>query len=148
MNLFGILLFSASLVAAVGTVQRLTSPYRWVIAAAWLALGFFALLVPERQPGVVAALKGLRWKRSQFGRGWLITGDTGSGKTSSGVNQLAHQVFRSEPHWGGLCIDEKGVYWETLKAMRRVMVAQQTSSTSKSAPMTLRPDGRPRNVST
>jgi hypothetical protein len=54
---------------------------------------------------------------NQFCRGWLITGDTGSGKTSSGINQLAHQVFQNEPNWGGLCIDEKGVYWETLSAM-------------------------------
>ncbi len=67
----------------------------------------------------VACLGGLTWRRSQFCRGWLITGDTGSGKTTSGVNQLAHQVFQNEPTWGGLCIDEKGVYWETLAAMAR-----------------------------
>ena len=58
----------------------------------------------------VARLGGLTWRRNQFCRGWLITGDTGSGKTTSGVNQLAHQVFQNEPTWGGLCIDEKGVY--------------------------------------
>jgi hypothetical protein len=67
----------------------------------------------------VARLGGLTWKRNQFCRGWLITGDTGSGKTSSGINQLAHQVFQNEPKWGGLCIDEKGVYWETLAAMAK-----------------------------
>ena len=67
----------------------------------------------------VARLGGLTWKRNQFCRGWLITGDTGSGKTSSGINQLAHQVFQNEDKWGGLCIDEKGVYWETLSAMAR-----------------------------
>ncbi len=67
----------------------------------------------------VAQLGGLTWKRNQFCRGWLITGDTGSGKTSSGINQLAHQVFQNEDKWGGLCIDEKGVYWETLSAMAR-----------------------------
>ena len=117
MNFFGVFLFSASLAAAGGAVRWLNSPYRWAIAAALLAVGLFALLVPERRASFVATLKGLRWKRSQFCRGWLITGDTGSGKTSSGVNQLAHQVFRNEPRWGGLCIDEKGVYWETLKAM-------------------------------
>ncbi|MGA3182803.1 MAG: type IV secretion system DNA-binding domain-containing protein, partial [Verrucomicrobiota bacterium] len=61
----------------------------------------------------------MRWKRTQFCRGWLITGDTGSGKTSSGINQLAHQVFQNESKWGGLCIDEKGVYWETLAAMAK-----------------------------
>lgn len=70
-----------------------------------------------KQP--VARLGGLTWKRNQFCRGWLITGDTGSGKTSSGINQLAHQVFQNESKWGGLCIDEKGVYWETLSAMAR-----------------------------
>ncbi|MGH7990031.1 MAG: type IV secretory system conjugative DNA transfer family protein [Limisphaerales bacterium] len=67
----------------------------------------------------VAQLGGLTWKRNQFCRGWLITGDTGSGKTSSGINQLVHQVFQNESKWGGLCIDEKGVYWETLSAMAR-----------------------------
>jgi hypothetical protein len=67
----------------------------------------------------VVRLGGLIWKRNQFCRGWLITGDTGSGKTSSGINQLAHQVFQNEDKWGGLCIDEKGVYWETLSAMAR-----------------------------
>ncbi|MGH7952981.1 MAG: type IV secretory system conjugative DNA transfer family protein [Limisphaerales bacterium] len=67
----------------------------------------------------VARLGRLTWKRNQFTRGWLITGDTGSGKTSSGINQLAHQVFQNEKKWGGLCIDEKGVYWETLSAMAR-----------------------------
>jgi hypothetical protein len=73
----------------------------------------------------VAQLAGLTWKRNQFCRGWLITGDTGSGKTSSGINQLAHQVFQNEPKWGGLCIDEKGVYWETLSAMARFYEREQ-----------------------
>jgi hypothetical protein len=77
------------------------------------------LLAPRNRKGVVARLGGLTWKRTQFCRGWLITGDTGSGKTISGINRLAHQVFLNEPTWGGLCIDEKGVYWETLGAMAR-----------------------------
>lgn len=117
MNLFGILFFSASLITASAAIHWLAIPYGWAIGALFLAIGFFALIVPEQHGETVAMLKGLRWKRSQFCRGWLITGDTGSGKTSSGINQLAHQVFRNEPRWGGLCIDEKGVYWETLKGM-------------------------------
>jgi len=83
------------------------------LVAAWL------LFIPRNRKGHVARLGGLRWKRTQFCRGWLITGDTGSGKTSSGINQLAHQVFQNESKWGGLCIDEKGVYWETLAAMAK-----------------------------
>jgi putative ABC transport system permease protein len=74
------------------------------------------LFAPRKARPIVARLGGLVWKRNQFCRGWLITGDTGSGKTSSGINQLAHQVFQNEPTWGGLCVDEKGVYWETLAA--------------------------------
>jgi hypothetical protein len=83
------------------------------LITAWL------LFVPQNRKCYVARLGGLTWKRTQFCRGWLITGDTGSGKTSSGINQLAHQVFQNELTWGGLCIDEKGVYWETLAAMAK-----------------------------
>lgn len=82
-------------------------------------MAFRLLLTPRRRSSHVARLGGLTWKRNQFCRGWLITGDTGSGKTSSGINQLAHQVFQNEPNRGELCIDEKGVYWETLAAMAR-----------------------------
>ena len=85
---------------------------RLVLVALWL-------LFAGKAKTCVARLGGLRWRRNQFCRGWLITGDTGSGKTTSGVNQLAHQIFQNEPTWGGLCIDEKGVYWETLAAMAR-----------------------------
>jgi hypothetical protein len=81
--------------------------------ATWL---LFGRRTPKRH---VVKLGGLTWKHTQFCRGWLITGDTGSGKTSSGINQLAHQVFQNEPKWGGLCIDEKGVYWETFVAMAK-----------------------------
>ena len=49
----------------------------------------------------------------------LITGDTGSDKTRSGITPLLHQVFQSEPTWGGLCIDDNGLYWETLFAMAK-----------------------------
>jgi hypothetical protein len=93
---------------------------RGSILAAGVLLAIVALWLlfnPPKRKGHVAKLGGLAWRRNQFCRGWLITGDTGSGKTSSGINQLAHQVFQNEPCWGGLCIDEKGVYWETLSAM-------------------------------
>jgi hypothetical protein len=89
-----------------------------------------ALVLPRKGNGCVARLGGLTWKRNQFCRGWLITGDTGSGKTSSGINQLAHQVFQNEPKWGGLCVDEKGVYWETLAAMATSLWARTRPDSS------------------
>ena len=66
---------------------------------------------------MIVKLGGLKWTREDFCRGWLITGDTGSGKTRSGITPLLYQVFQNEPTWGGLCIDDKGLYWETLSAM-------------------------------
>ena len=97
-----------------------TPRYLLVMGGILLALlAMWALFFPRKPNGYVAKLGRLTWKRTQFCRGWLITGDTGSGKTSSGINQLAHQAFQNEPTWGGLCIDEKGVYWETLAEMAR-----------------------------
>ena len=116
MSLFNLTLFSTCLIVAAAAVHWL-AVWGYVIGGFALLLALFVLTSHDDQPRYVAVLKGLRWKRNQFCRGWLITGDTGSGKTSSGINQLAHQVFRNEPTWGGLCIDEKGVYWETLRAM-------------------------------
>ena len=68
---------------------------------------------------VVVRLAGFTWTRDDFCRGWLITGDTGSGKTRSGITPLLFQVFKNKPTWGGLCIDDKGIYWETLSEMAK-----------------------------
>jgi Type IV secretion-system coupling protein DNA-binding domain len=82
-------------------------------SAAWLALRRGSNSLP------IVKLAGLLWTRADFCRGWLITGDTGSGKTRSGITPLLYQVFQNEPGWGGLCIDDKGLYWETLCEMAR-----------------------------
>jgi hypothetical protein len=65
-----------------------------------------------------ASLGGFVWDRNDFCRGWLITGDTGAGKTFA-INVLLHSVFQHELDWGGLCCDEKGIYHETLTRMAK-----------------------------
>ena len=35
----------------------------------------------------------------------------------SGITPLLYQVFKNEPGWCGVCIDDKGLYWETLSEM-------------------------------
>jgi len=94
--------------------------------ASWALAGLFGLVACYAFTGSISAqnrsivrLKGLAWKREDFCRGWLITGDTGSRKTRSGITPLLYQVFQNEPNWGGLCIDDKGIYWETLSEMAR-----------------------------
>jgi hypothetical protein len=91
------------------------------VAILWTAA--LLLLITHRYPNkrnrTVVRLGGFKWTRADFCRGWLITGDTGSGKTRSGITPLLFQIFRNEPTWGGLCIDDKGIYWETLSQMAR-----------------------------
>jgi type IV secretory pathway TraG/TraD family ATPase VirD4 len=109
-----------------------------VIAA--LCIVTAALLIIHRSrrstKHVVARLAGFAWTRDDFCRGWLITGDTGSGKTRSGITPLLFQVFKNEPTWGGLCIDDKGIYWETLSEM-----AKQFGREDDLILLQVRPDG-------
>ncbi len=64
------------------------------IVSAWL-LAFIILIVmpPRLRKRVVARLGGFVWTREDFCRDLLITGDTGSGKTRSGITPLLYQLF-------------------------------------------------------
>ena len=80
-----------------------------------LPVGFY--FAPGRsRTRISASLAGFHWNRNDFCRGWLVTGDTGAGKTFA-INALLHSVFQNEPDWGGLCCDEKGIYYESLLTM-------------------------------
>ncbi|HEU0210145.1 MAG TPA: type IV secretion system DNA-binding domain-containing protein [Candidatus Udaeobacter sp.] len=93
--------------------------YASVCVLCLLAAAVIAFHLCKTCKPVVARLGGLSWTRDDFCRGWLITGDTGSGKTRSGITPLLHQVFKNQTTWGGLCIDDKGIYWETLSEMAK-----------------------------
>jgi type IV secretory pathway TraG/TraD family ATPase VirD4 len=110
---------TASLLLAAGAMFYLPRPASWVVAAIFAMIAAYAATEKEKPADgrYIIQLSGFTWKREDFCRGWLITGDTGSGKTRSGINQLLFQVFKNDPKWGGLCIDDKGVYWETLVEM-------------------------------
>jgi hypothetical protein len=90
-----------------------------------LAYGFGGLSVwqfycaASRRPAapVILELGGFRWDLFSFCRGWLITGQVGTGKTAGAINTMLWQVSKNCPGWGGLCIDDKGLYWETLTTM-------------------------------
>ena len=83
-----------------------------------LPIGWYFAPLTSKKPVTTASLAGFVWNRNDFCRGWLITGDTGAGKTFA-INALMHSVFRHESDWGGLCCDEKGIYYETLVRMAR-----------------------------
>ena len=109
-----------SIAAAAYFLLSQTPPVSWLLTAVFAGVaGFAAMATAHPKRRVIVQLKGLRWTREDFCRGWLITGDTGSGKTRSGITPLLYQVFQNEPGWGGICIDDKGIYWETLSEMAR-----------------------------
>jgi len=114
------------------------------IAGAFVLFACYALTlkagVPRLKRRVIVRLKGLTWTREDFCRGWLITGDTGSGKTRSGITPLLYEVFRNEPNWGGVCIDDKGLYWETLSEMAKHFHREQDLIL-----LQLKPDHAPAN---
>ena len=101
--------------------------YILAIVCALFAVYFLAKRI--KKEGYMCSIGSLHWDRNAFCRGWLITGSTGSGKTQCGINILMHEVFKNEKGqvndqgkqieapWGGLCIDEKGLYWQTLNSM-------------------------------
>ena len=70
---------------------------------------------------IILRLGGFAWNQNDFCRGWLITGETGSGKTLAVINNMLWQVTQSCPNWGGICIDDKGLYWETLSRMFKAL---------------------------
>ena len=74
---------------------------------------------------VVLRLGGFAWTREDFCRGWLITGQIGTGKTLGAINTMLWQVSKNCPTWGGVCVDDKGLYWETLTKMLRQLGREQ-----------------------
>ena len=119
MNFLNVILAALSAAAGYYALLILDAPKSYVMAGAFGSLACYALTLPARalKRKVIVRLRGLSWTREDFCRGWLITGDTGSGKTRSGITPLLYQVFKNEPGWGGVCIDDKGLYWETLSEM-------------------------------
>lgn len=65
----------------------------------------------------VCEIGGWKWDREQFCSHWFITGDTGIGKTSAGLNKILISLTEHCPQWGGLVLDPKGAYWRTVKTM-------------------------------
>lgn len=96
----------------------------YLIVSIVFLLGVSVLLLTDSSKGVVCRFGSIKWNMNDFCTGWLITGATGTGKTVSGIGVLLHQVFATcsggkgcESKWGGVCIDEKGVYSEILEKM-------------------------------
>ena len=67
-----------------------------VFATGGVIVLLFALF-PKNAEKIIVRLGGVTWNR----RDWLITGDTGTGKTKRALNSLMYQIFENEPNWLG-----------------------------------------------
>jgi len=95
----------------------LAPPVSWAAVGICAVFAAWTLFATDTQRRPVLRFRGLAWSMEDFVRGWLITGRTGSGKTQCAINAVTHQVFQNVPHWGGVCLDQKGLYWEILMKM-------------------------------
>jgi hypothetical protein len=59
------------------------------------------------QKDYIAQYKNLKWLPGVFTHHWLMSGETGVGKTTSGFNPLQHQISVSRPNWGGQILWKK-----------------------------------------
>lgn len=98
----------------------ISGPLSYLFAGLALWQGYSALATrPKPKSPPILRLGGFSWQLEDFCRGWLITGQVGSGKTNGAINAMLWQVSRNCPNWGGVCVDDKGLYWETLSQMMR-----------------------------
>src|SRR5438105_416600 len=104
-------------------IAGLATWFLWPIARQWI-LSFWIVpilgMLPSKNPDndAVCRLCGFTWSINDFCRGWLITGDTGSGKTFA-LRRVMHEAFRNTKRrpWGGVLIDEKG---DEVKALLEI----------------------------
>ena len=102
---------------AIAAYLFLTPPVSYSVIFLCAVFGALAALSSDNSGRIIVRIGGLSWTMEDFVRGWLITGRTGSGKTQSAINTLTFQLFQNVKNWGGICLDQKGLYWEILIEM-------------------------------
>jgi Type IV secretion-system coupling protein DNA-binding domain len=117
MKASNVLIYVFCLVGALGGYFLLVPPLSWAAVGICAIFAAWTWFAADPESRLVLRLAGLSWSMEDFVRGWLITGRTGSGKTQCAINSITYQVFQNVPNWGGLCLDQKGLYWEILGKM-------------------------------
>jgi hypothetical protein len=112
-----VLLYLLCMAGALAGYFLFAPPLSLVVIGLGLGLAVWSAVASDDSGKIVLRLGGLSWSMEDFLRGWLITGRTGSGKTQCGINTITFQLFQNVKNWGGVCLDQKGLYWEILVQM-------------------------------
>lgn len=92
--------------SGMGAGYLVPPPWNWTLMALCAGGGLYLLLVRPKE--IILRFGMLTWTRYELCRHILITGDTGSGKTTSGIQPILRQITRNVPDWGGLVMGVKG----------------------------------------
>ena len=109
MKLSDLLVYLFCIAGTLAGYFLLAPPVSWATIGICAVFAVWTLFAADAQRPVLR-LAGLSWSMEDFVRGWLITGRTGSGKTQCAINRITYQMFQNVPHWGGVCLDQKGLY--------------------------------------
>jgi len=115
--MFDLVLYLLCIAGGLAGYFLLAPPHSWIVVGLCVGFAAWSLLATDHSGKIVLRIGGLSWTMEDFVRGWLITGRTGSGKTQCAINTIAFQIFENVKNWGGICLDQKGLYWEILVKM-------------------------------
>ena len=87
-------------------VSDFPPPTRWLVLLLVMIGALSVLFYKHRK--IVLRFGKLTWTKEELVRHVLITGDIGSGKTTSGLQPILHQISKNIPDWGGLVLGAKG----------------------------------------
>jgi hypothetical protein len=133
MKSLDVLLYLLCMAGALAGYFLFAPPLSLVVIGLGLGLAVWSAVASDDSGKIVLRLGGLSWSMEDFLRGWLITGRTGSGKTQCGINTITFQLFQNVKNWGGVCLDQKGLYWEILVQMAAHLRASMILSCCKPA---------------
>lgn len=132
------------------------------VSVMWVCVGFFfCVLIPLVRIGnpgfsypIAIVLGKLKYDINDFCRGWLVTGSTGSGKTQfltlfiilccrgmKGTKDEEGNYIKSP--FGGLCIDEKGLYYHVLTRIFKYVGRERDLMLLQTRPVGARTDWVP-----
>ena len=97
-------------------------PDRWIVKAnewsgeTFIGFGLLAFFcLPSNYSSIICSIAGKRWILDSFCRGWLVLGETGTGKTSSGIRYILHELFKKAGPFGMLVLDAKGNMYQDVE---------------------------------